>query len=215
MNETTAIPEVQGQTETSRAVMRGALDTMRNAASEASQAIENGGATVRALENGKVVQLASAEDEQKHRAAVIEKVGRFLDVKLHGPMFIGTARGKLFIGEYPRQQDILDVQVLVGNKPTENLSVGQLNVAVIDELRKVLFGWIPVTSPKAQLLRAHIDQRQEWERLGIKLQPVEWMASRDPYVMEREVRPLWEQYAEWKTKVEPTQDDLDFYYGLM
>jgi hypothetical protein len=209
------VPEVQGQSETSKATMRVALETMTKMASEATDNLDSRTGSAHTVEHGNVVPLPTKKEEEDRRIAIIEKVGRFLDTKMHGPMFVGSARGKLFIGEYPRQQDLLDVQLLVGNRPNENLSVGEVNVAVIGELRKILFGWMPIASPKVQVLRANIDRREEWEKLDIKLNRIEWMESRDPYVIDEEVTPLWRQYMKWRVEVEPTKEDFDFYYGLM
>lgn len=211
-------PPAEGNTPESRAAVLEALSTMNDMAEKAAQAAAAGTATMRTIQDGQVIEGdgKAAEFTDEQRQAILRKVGAFLDTKLQGPRFIGTARGKLFIGEYPRRQDLLDVQIHAGNRPGEMPSAGQFNLATIDELRSVLFGWVPVKSPMAQLVRAHIDKSpEEMKKAGITLNAIQWLESRDPYIMQAEIDPLWEQYQKWKTEVEPTREEIDFYYSLM
>lgn len=207
-------PGAPAQSEESRQTMRDALAGMNKLADDAAAALSSGSAKVRTLDASGVHEKIENLTEDG-RTAVLQKVAAFLNTSLRGPMFIGEAGGKIFVGRFPRRQDLLDVQCIVGNRPGEQLSVGQQNNFVISELRSSLMGWLPVKSPKAQLLRAHIDEPDEWNRLGINLNNVEWLASRDPYLFEREVEPLWEQYTAWKDSVTPSREEIDFYSSLM
>jgi hypothetical protein len=168
------------------------------------------GAPMRVLDkNGeRIVTPDSEEDEQ----AIFEKVALFLDPKLRGPVFTFALeeRNKFFVGRFPVQNEMLDVQrsskALGGD-----VSNGDILVGVVGELLKAIIGWYPLNSPSVQIFRANVNDPAKWP----VMKPVEWLETRDPYVMEDEILKLYEAYMKWKIDVQPTRDEIAFYYGRM
>lgn len=149
--------------------------------------------------------------------AVIAKVLAFLDNKMRGPItLLGPIRHKLFVFRIPAQQEMIQVAAFAGTtlEATAEMLKGTVKVAdqtwtIVGELQKACVGWIPERSPSVAILQQNINDPTKWP----ELRETNWLATRDPYVLEAEVYPLWKVYQEWRRDVVPTPADIDFYYA--
>lgn len=142
---------------------------------------------------------------------VFAKVARYLDPKLQSPITLITVRHKVFVMGIPTSQEMLDVTAFTGAVVDRDQTVAEQALQIVGECLKACRGWAPENSPDAQLLRAHINDPTKWP----VLRKIDWLASRDGSVLMREAYPLYGQYRKWRTSVEPTPDEIDFYYSRL
>jgi hypothetical protein len=169
--------------------------------------------TMRIMDDKGVVSEVNPVEEQQAEVfteKTFQKVLAFLDPVSVGPLMLLTARHKLFVVKIPTQQELLDVQYIMGTKiGSSELNTGEYQMSIIGELRKACFGWVPEDSQEAQILRANISWRDKWPRL----RDISWQDTRDPYVFEDEIMPLYRKYLEWRVTVVPTRAEIDFYWA--
>jgi len=146
------------------------------------------------------------ENEQQR---VFEKVRAYLDRKLHGPLFYHALpeRNKFFVGRVLTQNESLDVEI--ESQYGSQMSEGLLKRVMVGELSRAMFGWVPMNAPAFHVLRANADDPTKWP----ELKRCEFGETRDPYIVEEEVIPLYNAYAKWKIDVTPSQDEIRFYWG--
>jgi hypothetical protein len=163
-------------------------------------------------ENGNIVEVdrKEAAADEVFTEKTFQKVLAFLDPVSLGPVMLLPQRHKLFAVRIPTQQELLDVQFIL-NTPFDKVTMntGEFQMSVIGELRKACFGWVPEVSQEAQTLRANISWREKWP----KLRDISWQDTRDPYVWNDEIFPLYEKYVLWRQSVVPTRQEIDFYYA--
>lgn len=151
---------------------------------------------------------ASSADKQR---AIFQKVAIFLDPRLKGPVTILVERHKAFVMRLPVAQELIDVTAVIGQKEGEPITSAQSMMSVIGELMKGCYGWLPESSADINILRENIGDPKKWPRL----RPIEWLSSRDTSYLFKEVLPLWEKYLAWRNSVQPTEDEIDFYYSQL
>jgi hypothetical protein len=170
------------------------------------------GAPMRVLDKHGETAVSGDIEKQSEEAqqAIFDKVARFLDPKLRGPIFTFAleARNKFFVGRFPTQNEMLDVQ-RGAHAVGREVSDGDILYGIVGELLKAIIGWYPLNSPEVQMFRAHINDPKQWPQM----QPKDWLDSRDPYVTEDEIIPLFQAYSKWKIEVQPTRDEIAFYYS--
>jgi hypothetical protein len=171
-----------------------------------AETVASGKTPIRELDAEGTVNTYTPQNPEEE-AAVLAKVAAFLDPKLRGPIGWMVVRNKVFVMRIPVQQEMIDVTAITGQRIGEDLTQAQFIYSIIGELRKASYGWLPANAPDAQLLRAHISDPEQWP----ELRKIDWMASRDPYIIEAEIMPLWKAYLEWRMTVVPTRDEIDFY----
>lgn len=152
-----------------------------------------------------------ADADEETQAAVLTKVARFLDPKTAGPVYALAVRGKLFAGRCITAQEALQTERLAAVEIGTSITSGQYLTMMVGELLKSLYGSVPENSPRGQLLQAHLNDPDKWP----KLDEINWMAQRDPYVRSEEIEPLWDLYQKWKAQVTPSADEIRFYYSRM
>lgn len=206
------------QEEANRKTMLDGIAAMEKMANIALSKLASGDTSVKVISketNGQVMDKTVAELDEEERSRIMRKVQAFLDPTHASPLFIGLVRtrNKLFVGCYPKQQDILDVKRQVGAMAGAEMNAYQATLAIVAELQKCVIGWVPIRSNRAAWIQAHgsFENFDKWPAL----EPVEWMNTRDTYVLDDEVFPLWEQYVEWRNLNTPTREELSFYYSLM
>lgn len=142
---------------------------------------------------------------------ILARVARFLDPKTAGPTYLIPARGKLFVGRLLTSQEALEVERMGAMPMNSQMTSGQYLTLIIGELLKSIYGWVPEQSPRAQILKAHRDDPARWP----KLEEVEWLATRDPYLRQEEIDPLYEAYVKWKASVIVGPEEIRFYFSRM
>jgi len=201
--------------------VKGFLDTLNGIEEKMNSHVANA-STIRVLDeaNGDVVREIKGADPdsrqtqadlEANQAAIVAKVAAFLDPKLRGPIFTAVVRNKFFIGKFPVQQEMVDVKAVVGYRPGTIPTVAESYMSIVGELKKCIYGWLPEKAPEVQIVRAHVNDPSKWPKLNDE----DWLETRDPFVAESEVYPLWDKYMEWRAQVQPTREEIDFYYSLM
>jgi hypothetical protein len=157
-----------------------------------------------------VLTADSAATTAEKEQAIFDKVALFLDPKLRGPVFTFALkeRNKFFVGRFPVQNEMLDVQREATALGRE-VSNGDILIGIVGELLKAILGWYPLNSPDVQVFRAHINDPSKWPAFREN----HWLETRDPYVQSDEIIPLWKAFAEWKLAVQPTQEEIRFYFS--
>ena len=217
-------PKLSGEGVPQPADLKTFLDTVTSASERIEANVERLGAaaTVREISadtGGEVVEKAVvsvATPEQKTAPfddRTMSKVLAFLDNNMMAPTTVlGPIRHKFFVVKVPTQQELLDVTAFTGARvrdAAESMTQAEFAYSVIGELLKACAGWISERAPGFDLLRQNIAQPKLWPTL----QPIAWLATRDPYVLEEEILPLWTAYQAWKLGVVPTKDEVDFYFA--
>jgi hypothetical protein len=141
---------------------------------------------------------------------IYNKVAAFLDSTYLGPPFVSKPiRGKIFFGIYPRQREVLNSTRITGtavaNMPEQLYNA----LTIIGELRETCRGWLPEHHPGVQTVLCNLDKPERWP----KMRPIDFLETRDPHTFDSEVMPLWADYAAWKKRVEPTEEEFVKYYS--
>jgi hypothetical protein len=207
-------PKIRGDGVPEPAAIREFMETVAGATDRVEAAVD------RAIATGsgavKVTESVEAPGDLTP-AHIMAKVVAFLDNKTHGPITIlGPIRHKLFVMRIPRQQEMIEVTAFAGTTLADaaDSTLGKLKVAdqtwtLIGELQKACFGYLSERSPQVAALKQNIATPEKWPAL----RSPEWLTTRDPYVLEGEVYPLWAAYKEWRNAVVPTVEELDFYWA--
>jgi hypothetical protein len=150
---------------------------------------------------------------------VMAKVLAFLDNNMRGPItLLGPIRHKYFVMKIPSQQELLEVSAFAGTTVgemqsiidgTDNMKISDQAWSIIGELQKACFGFLPERSPLVDTLKQNIQNPTKWP----KLRDNNWLATKDPYVLQGEVYPLWAEYQKWRADVVPTPSEIDFYWA--
>lgn len=142
--------------------------------------------------------------------ALFDKCARFLDPHTKGPRTLITVRHKVFAVKLPVAQAMLDASQIVGVKVGAVMTEAEAAYYHVQVLRQAVMGWLPESNPAVAVLRENIDRdEKEWP----KLQPINWLSTRDPYWYTEEVGPLYIEFMRWRALVEPTPEEFDFYFS--
>lgn len=157
----------------------------------------------------KDLQVVTRDDR-----SAMQKIADFLNPQLMGPIFISEPiRGKIYVMEYPRFQEILDAQVIAQNhaaEPSNDEFINQLLISSA-EMLVACKGWLPAGDTVGFAnLRANIMSPPDWP----KLQKVNWHNSRDPGVS-TDIGALWQAFEVWRKEVTPTEDELEKYWSTV
>lgn len=201
LEQAAALREIDGASGEVTVATRG-VETLR---AEAEQAR----ASMAPRTSEKKIDPFQADDPTQQM--IFTKVARYLDPRMKSPLQIFAVRHKLFVMKIPTSQELLDVTAFTGAKMNQEATIAENTLQIIGECIKGCHGWVPENSADAQLLRAHFNDPQKWPAL----RPIDWLASRDSSAFNREALPLWEKYKEWRESVEPTPEEIDFYYSRL
>jgi hypothetical protein len=143
-------------------------------------------------------------------AQIYDKCALFLDPTALGPVFMSSPiRGKVYIGKYPNFAEMLSASRVMGG--TESANEETLRVyEVAGELSTAIRGWLPAHDQRIETIKANITDASKWP----PLYHFSIFDQRDPRIMQ-DVLDIWVEYLAWKSRVVPTEDELEKYEGRL